>query len=59
LQLQIGARPMDDLLEFVTGRIEELTLLRDEYEQENDFSMVDYTAGCIDAYDIVRMKLSE
>jgi hypothetical protein len=49
---------MDDLLEFVTGRIEELTLLRDEYEQENDFSMVDYTAGCIDAYDIVRMRLN-
>ena len=50
---------MDNLLEFVTGRIDELILLRDEYEQENDFSMVDYTAGCIDAYDIVRMKLSD
>lgn len=50
---------MNNLLEFVTGRIEELTLLRDEYEQENDYSMVDYTAGAIDAYDIVRIKLSE
>ena len=50
---------MDNLLEFVKGRIEELTLLRDEYQQENNYEMDDYCAGAIDAYDIVRMKLSE
>jgi hypothetical protein len=48
-----------DLLAFVKGRIEELTLLRDEYIQENEDSMSDYTAGAIDAYDIVRMKLTD
>ena len=48
-----------DLLAFVEGRIEELTLLRDEYIQENEDSMSDYTAGAIDAYDIIRMKLTD
>jgi hypothetical protein len=48
-----------DLLSFVKGRIEELTLLRDEYIQENEDAMSDYTAGAIDAYDIVRMKLTD
>jgi hypothetical protein len=46
-----------DLLEFVEGRIAELTLLRDEYQGEGDYSMDDYCAGAIDAYDIIRMKL--
>jgi hypothetical protein len=48
-----------DLLAFVEGRIEELTLLHDEYIQENEDSMSDYTAGAIDAYDIIRMKLTD
>jgi hypothetical protein len=48
-----------DLLEFVKGRIDELTLLRDEYQGEGDYEMDDYTAGAIDAYDIVRMKLED
>jgi hypothetical protein len=48
-----------DLLDFVTGRIEELALLRDEYQGENDYEMDDYTAGAIDAYDIIRMKLTD
>ncbi len=50
---------LEELLSFVKLRIEELTELRDQYESQNEYSMVDYTAGCIDAYDIVRMKLSE
>jgi hypothetical protein len=58
LQLQIGARPMDDLLEFVTGRIEELTQKREEYQNDNDYEMDDYLAGAIDAYDIVRIKIN-
>jgi hypothetical protein len=48
-----------DLLEFVEGRIKELTLLRDEYQGEGDHEMDDYTAGAIDAYDIIRMKLTD
>ncbi len=38
-----------DLLAFVEGRIEELTLLRDEYQGEGDYERDDYTAGAIDA----------
>jgi hypothetical protein len=49
---------MDNLLEFVEGRISHLTELREEYQEEEDHSMDDYTAGAIDAYDIIRMKLT-
>jgi hypothetical protein len=46
------------ILTFVTGRIAELTELRTQYEAEGDYEMDDYTAGAIDAYDIVRMRLN-
>lgn len=49
---------MEDILTFVTGRIAELTELREKFEAEGDYEMDDYTAGAIDAYDIVRMKLN-
>jgi hypothetical protein len=49
---------MDSLLDFVKGRIVELTEARDKYQLDNDYSMDDYCAGAIDAYDIVRMKLN-
>lgn len=48
---------MNDLLEFAKGRILELTKLREEYQDNNDYSMDDYCAGAIDAYDIIRIKL--
>ncbi len=48
-----------DLLAFVEGRIKELTLLRDEYQAEADYEMDDYCAGAIDAYDIVRHRLTD
>ena len=48
-----------DLLSFVKGRIAELTQLREQYEAEGDHEMDDYSAGAIDAYDIVRMKLTD
>ena len=48
---------MNDILDFVKGRIAELTQLREEYQAEGDNSMDDYSAGAIDAYDIVRMRL--
>ena len=50
---------MDSLLEFVEGRIAELIQKREEYQNDNDYEMDDYLAGAIDAYDIVRMKISE
>lgn len=51
-------KTVKDLLDFVEGRIVELTELRAQYELEGDFEMDDYSAGAIDAYDIVRMKLN-
>jgi len=48
-----------DLLSFVNGRIKELTQKRDEYQAEGDYELDDYCAGAIDAYDIVRMKLTK
>jgi hypothetical protein len=50
---------MDDLLEFVEGRIKDLTELREQYQAEGDNEMDDYSAGAIDAYDIMRMKLTD
>jgi len=48
-----------DILEFVEGRIAELTELRERYQEEGDHEMDDYSAGAIDAYDLVRMKLTD
>jgi hypothetical protein len=47
-----------DLLSFVKERIETLTELREKYQAENDHELDDYCAGAIDAYDIVRMRLT-
>ena len=49
----------EDLLEFVNGRIAELTELREKFEAEGDYELDDYSAGAIDAYDIIRMKLTD
>jgi hypothetical protein len=48
-----------DLLAFVEERIAQLTDLRAEFEEQNDYQMDDYCAGAIDAYDIIRMKLTK
>ena len=48
-----------DLLLFVEYRIADLTEKRKEYEAEGDNSSDDYCAGAIDAYDIIRMKLTD
>ena len=48
-----------DILAFVKGRISELTEARKQYEIESDYELDDYTAGAIDAYDIIRMKLEK
>jgi endogenous inhibitor of DNA gyrase (YacG/DUF329 family) len=50
---------LDTLLHFVEGRIKDLTELREKYEAEGDNELDDYSAGAIDAYDIIRMKLTD
>jgi hypothetical protein len=50
---------IDTLRRFVEGRIEDLTELRKKYEEEGDLELDDYTAGAIDAYDLMRMKLTD
>lgn len=50
---------LDTLKYFVEERIEALTKLREGYHEQNDYSMDDYASGAIDAYDIVRMKLTD
>ena len=50
---------MDTLRYFVEERIKDLTEKREQYQLEGDSELDDYCAGAIDAYDIVRMKLSE
>jgi len=50
---------MQTLQYFVEERISALTDLRKQYQENNDYSMDDYASGAIDAYDIVRMKLTD
>ena len=50
---------IDTLRYFVEGRIKDLTEKREESQLQGDYENDDYIAGAIDAYDIVRMKLSE
>jgi hypothetical protein len=50
---------IDTLRYFVEERIKDLTEKREQYQLEGDIELDDYCAGAIDAYDIVRMKLSE
>ena len=49
---------MGELILFLEEKIKSLTTLRKEAEEESDWSTADYLAGCIDAYDIVLMKLT-
>jgi hypothetical protein len=49
----------EELLEFVKGRIKDLTQKREEYQEAGDLELDDYCAGAIDAYDIVRMQLTD
>jgi PHP family Zn ribbon phosphoesterase len=54
-----SADTLDTLKYFVEERIEALTKLREGYQEEGDNELSDYSAGAIDAYDIVRMKLTD
>jgi hypothetical protein len=47
----------EELLEYVKERIATLTELREEMHAEGNHASDDYTAGAIDSYDIMRIKL--
>ena len=49
---------MGELILFLEEKIVSLTEMREEAEKYEDWSSHDYLAGCIDAYDIVLMKLT-
>ena len=49
----------EELKVFLKEKIDYLTNERDKYEEQEEWSMYDYLAGCIDAYDIVQMQLTE
>ena len=44
---------------FVEERITTLTKTREGYQEAGDNELDDYCAGAIDAYDLVRMKLTD
>lgn len=50
---------LDELRTFVTDRILDLEEKRKEYQEQDDYELDDYCAGAIDAYDIIRMKLTD
>lgn len=49
---------MGELIKFLEDKIATLTETKQEAEDQEEWSTVDYLDGCIDAYDIVRMKLT-
>lgn len=50
---------VESLLHFVEERISALTLVRKQCEEDGDTATDDYACGAIDAYDIIRMKLTD
>lgn len=48
---------MDNLINLVNGRIEDLTQIMEQAELDGDWSTYDYCSGAIDAYDIVRINI--
>jgi hypothetical protein len=50
---------LEELNVFLEEKITYLTELRKEYQDNDDWSSDDYAAGAIDAYDIMRMKLTD
>ena len=49
---------MGELILFLEEKIAYLTELREQAEIDGEYDEENYLAGCIDAYDIVRMKLT-
>ena len=50
---------MGELILFLEEKIAYLSELREQAELDEQWDEDNYLAGCIDAYDIVRMKLTE
>ncbi len=48
----------EELLEYVNERIATLTEIREEMLAEGNHASEEYTAGAIDSYDIIRIKLT-
>ena len=44
---------------FVEEQISTLTDLREQYQENDDYSMDDYACGAIDAYDAMRIRLED
>ena len=51
-------KTIDELLVFLDERIKTLTEIREEMLAEGNHASEEYTAGAIDSYDIIRIKLT-
>ena len=57
--VECGDCVTEGILSFVKMRIKELTEYRDNEIAIGEYGIQDYTAGCIDSYDMIRMKLEK
>jgi len=51
-------KTIDELLVFVDERIKLLTEIKEEMNDNDDYSNDEYTNGAIDSYDIIRIELT-
>jgi hypothetical protein len=49
---------IDELLVFLDERIKLLTEIKEEMNDNDDYSNDEYTNGAIDSYDIIRIELT-
>jgi len=51
-------KTIDELLVFLDERIKLLTEIKEEMNENDDYSNDEYTNGAIDSYDIIRIELT-
>jgi hypothetical protein len=51
-------KTIDELLVFLDERIKTLTEIKEEMNDNDDYSNDEYTNGAIDSYDIIRIELT-
>jgi hypothetical protein len=51
-------KTIDELLVFLDERIKLLTEIKEEMNDNDDYSNDEYTNGAIDSYDIIRIELT-
>ncbi len=51
-------KTIDELLVFLDERIKTLTEIKEEMNENDDYSNDEYTNGAIDSYDIIRIELT-